>query len=527
MEGGFDETGEHDSRRLHGAVPQFGRVLGEVGFACGVAPEQTEPVGVLSCNGQERSRADALGAGAAVGLEEHLPQSFEDFDEHRSVQLLLGVEVPVDDELRDPRCRSDVLHRRAGVPTAGEDLGGTGHDGRAAVRSGELAGRPPGRGGAGLGGCHGYTRQYTVGPVSNLQLDWSEDELLATHAITEPLVAAGRTCHGGFDADGRYVSPRTRFRHDAIAAWQQHHRETFGTELLDMPLDTWPESYPNVAQAKLLLGEGVPDPIISFLTRIGTVEGFGGLIRFAGVDDMQRHFVEPIAHTATGHLEGGLFEAHARDETGWEDEAGHKEMWFAARDIAFEDPSIGDKTAEMLIRMGLSTDGARVDPEILRRDRIERRVFSDIDVDLEFLLRRMIGLVFIEISAFHIFAWAEEVLSDTDLTAGEGEAARIVSYIRQDETPHIEYLKTTLTEMRDNTFIGESGKRYPGTDIVERLWDRGLEESLGVRDDQNRRALLGEVEHALQGHPRAADVLAEYHALGSYRPDATGTLVPA
>ena len=34
----------------------------------------------------------------------------------------------------------------------------------------------------------------------------------------------------------------------------------------------------------------------------------------------------------------GLYEAHARDEAGFEDEGGHKQMWFAARDIAFENP---------------------------------------------------------------------------------------------------------------------------------------------------------------------------------------------
>ena len=49
----------------------------------------------------------------------------------------------------------------------------------------------------------------------------------------------------------------------------------------------------------------------------------------------------------------------------------------------------------------------------------------------------MIGLLLIEISAFHGFTWAEGVLSDTDLIAGDGEAARIISYIRADETPHV------------------------------------------------------------------------------------------
>ena len=51
------------------------------------------------------------------------------------------------------------------------------------------------------------------------------------------------------------------------------------------------------------------------------------------------------------------------------------------------------------------------------------------------MVGRMIGLLLIEISAFHGFHWAEAVLSDTDLVAGDGEAARIISYIRADETP--------------------------------------------------------------------------------------------
>ena len=43
------------------------------------------------------------------------------------------------------------------------------------------------------------------------------------------------------------------------------------------------------------------------------------------------HFDESIDGTAIEHLDRGLFEAHARDEAGWEDEGGHKQMWFAAR----------------------------------------------------------------------------------------------------------------------------------------------------------------------------------------------------
>src|SRR3982751_1650382 len=112
----------------------------------------------------------------------------------------------------------------------------------------------------------------------SLQLEYDEHELLENHEFEAPLIAGGVKCHGGFDADGTYISPRTKQRVPAIRAWQQHHADQFGTALLDVPLEAWPEHYPNVPQALYLIEEGVPHPIIATLTRIGTVEGFGGMI---------------------------------------------------------------------------------------------------------------------------------------------------------------------------------------------------------------------------------------------------------
>src|SRR5205823_2896811 len=157
-------------------------------------------------------------------------------------------------------------------------------------------------------------------PVPNLQLEWTEAELLATHPVAEPLYAGGVKCHGGFDAHGDYVSPRTLNRWPAIENWQAQRAADFGTELLNIDLDAWPENYPNVAQAKYLLQEGVRDPIISTLTRIGTVEGFGAMIRYSNIPKMQALFDEDIAGTAMTYLNRGLYEAHARDEAGYGDE---------------------------------------------------------------------------------------------------------------------------------------------------------------------------------------------------------------
>ena len=351
--------------------------------------------------------------------------------------------------------------------------------------------------------------------MTSLQLEYSEAELLETDAVDEPVIAGGVRCHGGFTSAG-YVSPRTKNRVPAIDAWQQSHREQFGTEILDAPLELWPDVYPNVAQSKYLLREGVRDPMISSLTRIGTVEGFGGLIRAVQVSDMQSHFDESIKGTALAHLQSGLFEAHARDEAGFEDEGGHKQMWFAARDVAFENPVTDDMTQQMLERMGIVPAGGKVPTAAETKAAAEAiRKFPDLDLTLEMMIRRMVGLMFIEVSAFHTFAWAEEILRDDDLVAESEMAAQLVRCIRADETPHVDYLRTALTEMRDRTFVGESGKKTSGAEVIGTMWDVSLEQSLGA----NRQAFLkqarGEIDHALANNPRRAAILEGFDALGT------------
>ncbi len=349
------------------------------------------------------------------------------------------------------------------------------------------------------------------------QLEYSEEELLADHDIAEPLVANGVRCHGGFDADGTYVSPRTKNRWPAIHAWEARRQTDFGSPLLDIPLDRWPASFPNVEQSKYLLRNGVPGPTISSLTRIGTVEGFGGMLRLLPIPDFQASFEEDVTGTAIAHRDGGLFEAHARDEAGYGDQAGHKDMWFVARDIAFESPVSEDETTRMLARMGIGA-GPRTAAAVASAQAqalASRLLPADVDFRLETLVARMIGLLLIEISAFHSFAWAEAVLSDDSLVAGEGAAARLVAHIRSDETPHVAWLRTALSEMRDRTWIGSDGARHAGTDMMNRLWDSAVDQSLHLRRQENLAATWGEIEFALSHRSDRADLLAEMMSLGT------------
>ena len=184
-------------------------------------------------------------------------------------------------------------------------------------------------------------------------------------------------------------------------------------------------------------------------------------------------------------------------------------MWFAARDIAFESPTANVDVEKMLARMGFGQGGAG-DP--LGFDRL---LPADVDHNLELVAMLMIRVLLIEVQAFHTFAWADAWLSDASLVAGDGAAAALVSYIRADETPHVGYLKTAITELRDRTWIGSSGRRYAGTEMIGTLWDAALAASLGANRVATRNAILGEVEHWCHKRPNGDDVLAEFHALGS------------
>jgi hypothetical protein len=358
--------------------------------------------------------------------------------------------------------------------------------------------------------------------MSTAQTEFTEAELLADLPVVQPLIVAGVRCHGGFDENGAYVSPRTMNRWPAIEAWEEKRTGDFSTPLLDVPLDTWPDHFPTVEQSVFLLRHGVPGPTIDALTRIGTVEGFGGLLRLLPTPDFQSCFEEEITGTAIAHIDGGLFEAHARDESGYCALAGHDRMWFAARDIAFEMSATTDTTQRMQQRLGIGPSPST--PNTPGTPRPPRLLPADIDATLEALVTRMIGLLLIEISAFHGFRWAEAVLADTELVAGDGEAALLVSYIRADETPHVAWLRTALSEMRDRTWVGESGRTYPGADMIGQLWECALGDSLTVRRWANLQLVMDEIREALTGRADRDDLLDEMLSLGSVRLQPDGSV---
>ena len=342
------------------------------------------------------------------------------------------------------------------------------------------------------------------------QVHFSPEELLTSGEYSEPLIANGVRCHGGFDQDGHYRSPRTLFRSPAIAAWQaQLTRE--GHEVLEIAPALIPPTHPSVAQAKLLLQHDVREPIVRALTIISIVEGFGAMIRDVKVPDLDERIIEPIDGTALAHLTKGLFEAHARDESGYRDEGGHKQMWEAARDAALENPKI---PGDVLMRI-MGRRSRRGGP---------RPLFPEIGEDFERMLGLMANVLVVEVIAEDTFQWGISLLSDPEVSAAPEAAGRMVEHIRADEKPHVDYLRTALSEVRARSIRTLDGTTIAGQTVVDGLLHRVLSEVKKNRRNEQREDIRGDLEQNIARADQPARLLEEFDALETSweAPETTG-----
>ncbi len=331
---------------------------------------------------------------------------------------------------------------------------------------------------------------------------FTRDELLESGAYDAPLVAGGLRCHGGFEADGTYRSPRMVHRAPAIAAWQARLvRE--GAPLVEVPRSLMPPQYPNVEQATLLLQHGVRDPIVRTLTIVSIVEGFGAIIRDVKVPDLGALVVEPVEGTALAHLAHGLFEAHARDESGFKDEGGHKQMWEAARDLALDKPKI---PGDVLMRMMGRNAG---------RGRRPERPFPMLDETLERMLALMAQVLVVEVFAEGTFDWGVRLLSNPAVSAAPAAAGDMVRHVQSDEKPHVEYLRTALSELRARTLRTVDGRMLAGREVVDGLLHRILREITRNRPREQREDIRESMIEAMRVAARPAALLEEFDALES------------
>jgi len=332
------------------------------------------------------------------------------------------------------------------------------------------------------------------------RLNFSTEEILANVPTREPLIVNGIKCHGGFDADGSYRSPRTAFRVPAIQAWQEQHVAASGTALFEIPADTVSPQVPNVAQVKFLLRSGVREPMVRWLSEIAIVEGFGAMIRELPVPPLASFIREDTAGTALAHLTGGLFEAHARDEAGWTEEGGHRQMWDAARDAALSNPAISPEIyASLIARRGSGQPAA---------------LFPELGEQVERLIRFMANVLAIEVFAASTFAWAEEILSDPAVSDAPDDAGNLVRFIRSDEAPHVEYLRTALSEIQARTLLTLDGRPIAGRKVVDDLAERGIRTMLRQRLNE-RPVMVRDLIRKTANVKDVDELMREFDALGT------------
>jgi hypothetical protein len=248
------------------------------------------------------------------------------------------------------------------------------------------------------------------------KLVWTRDEILADHPYATPHEEAGYRLHGGFDAEGNYVSPRTLHRWPAINAWSDALK-TRGHDLVDASQQLMSRgSFPNVAQQSLLLEHGFGQTLWDSLSVTGVIEARGRMLADAEAPDFQPIVEEDISQTAVGHLNKGLLRAHGLDEGGdaSRGEGGHDSMWFAVRDMLFGKHAYPH--AEV--------------PQSLARPEMGR-LMPQISADHERWILLLMNVLMIEVRAEKFFNFCTTVMRDPRNFTDRRDAAR-----RRSRRPH-------------------------------------------------------------------------------------------
>ncbi|MGB3811463.1 MAG: hypothetical protein WA943_15330 [Parvibaculum sp.] len=294
------------------------------------------------------------------------------------------------------------------------------------------------------------------------KLNYTREELMASHPYAAPHEEVGYQLHGGFDAKGEYISPRTLNRWPAVTEWQKQLTAR-GWPLIDATVQLLKRGhYPNIEQQKLLLSHGLGETLWNSLTITGIVEARGQALCQFEAPDFQKIIVEDISDTCTGHLHKGLLYAHGIDEGGDpkvpEGPGAHDQMWYAARDMIF----------------GAGRYSIPEVPETISRPDTGR-LMTQIPEGFEQLIRLLMNVLMIEVRAEAGFAFNCALLRDKatfpDKRAEAELAATMIERIRTDEAIHVAYLQTTVSEMRSFTFKTVDGGTIAGKDLIDPVWE--------------------------------------------------------
>lgn len=334
------------------------------------------------------------------------------------------------------------------------------------------------------------------------RLVYSQNEIEAEHDYASPHIECGLKLHGGFSEDGIYISPRTRYRWEAINAWHDQLKSRqvpiveATTQLLTEP------NYPNVEQQILLLQKGIDQSFWDSLTITGLIEGRGRALAEVTAPDFQEVIVEDLSGTALGHMNKGLLRAHGWDEGGnpETDVGGHDVMWFAVRDLIY----------------GKDAYPIPVPPERIGREKDEREM-RQIPEMHEFLLSFLMNLLMIEVRAERAFSFYEAVIGHpsvfVDKRKEAAHAVALVDRVRQDEAVHVAWLRAAIAEFRSFTIKTVEGGAVPGSQIVDPVWEAMVHWHAVEMHETSREAVHAEMEEKILAHPQGQAVLEEFNRL--------------
>lgn len=334
------------------------------------------------------------------------------------------------------------------------------------------------------------------------RLIYSREEILAEPAYARRHIEAGLHLHGGFDAKGDYLSPRTLHRWPAVRAWQES-LATRGYPLVDASVKLLKRgNYPSTVQQRFLLEQGLGQTLWDDLTITGIIEARGRALCDVAAPDFQKIILEDISGTATGHLNKGLLHAHGLDEGGNPagGEGGHDAMWFAVRDVLFGKNAYPIPTV----------------PESLSRPEAGRRMPA-IPAEYENWILLLMNVLMIEVRAESFFAFCTSVMRDpgnfTDRRAEALHAAEIVERIRTDEAIHVAYLQTFVSELRSFTFKAEAGAPMPGHTLIDPVWEGMTQWHGETNADFARAQTRAEIEALFRKRHDGPKLIAQFDAL--------------
>ena len=335
-----------------------------------------------------------------------------------------------------------------------------------------------------------------------MQLRYSSEEILADPPFARLNSFGAKRLHGGYDAAGAYVSPRTLGRWPAIRAWQDSLRRR-GGELIDAStrLLHAPHS-PTHDQMKWLLANGITLPLWNSMTTTGIIEGRGRMLAEITAPDFQPLVEEDVSEMAVAHLNKGLFVAHGLDEGGdlKSDIGAHDQMWYLARDLV----------------LGENAHPIPTIPDRAGRPGSEGREMPQIPVLHEMLLKQMMNILMIEIRAERGFAFNVALMRDPqvfkDRRADAEKAAVIIDQIRQDEASHVAYLQLAISELRPLHFKTPAGP-VEGKTFLDPVWAKIVAWNADDVPRVQREATRQLVEACCKARPNGASILARYDAL--------------